>query len=127
MVFDHPLGGPFSIPPNRLGHLAPELPGVARAGGFGAVDASAHNVRADGANEFMFGSGPARRFVGDLRADGPFAEEVIPGGTSGVLGSPFQADQLLLWLTNGYHPWPWKPRDVAGSTRTVEILNPPAP
>jgi penicillin G amidase len=127
VVFDHPLGAPFSIPPNRLFHLAPELPGVARAGGFGAVDASSHNVRADGANELMFGSGPARRFVGELRADGPLAEEVIPGGTSGVLGSPFQTDQLLLWLTNRYHAWPWKPNDVASATRTIEALDPVTP
>ncbi len=127
IVFDHPLGGPFSIPPNRLFHLTPELPGVARAGGFGTVDAASHDVRDDGANEFMFSSGPARRFIGELRADGPLAEEAIPGGTSGVLGSFFQADQLLLWLTNRYHAWPWKPNDVVTATRTIEALDPPTP
>jgi penicillin amidase len=127
VVFDHPLGGPFSIPPRGLVPVAPDLPGVARAGGFGAVDASSHNVRADSVNEFMFDSGPARRFVGELRADGPVAEEVIPGGTSGVLGSPFQTDQLLLWLTNDYHPWPWKPADVAAAARTTEVLDPVTP
>jgi len=32
------------------------------------------------------------------------ATEVIPGGNSGVIGSPNYADQLPLWLTNRYHP-----------------------
>jgi len=125
IVFDHPLGGPFNIPPGGgLSHLEPDLPGVARSGGFGSVDAASHNVRADSVNEFMFGSGPARRFIGTLLPSGPAAEEVIPGGTSGVLGSPFQADQLRLWLTNRYHPWDYRPGDVVRGTRTVEVLEP---
>lgn len=109
IVFNHPLGEAFSIPP-RGGpqHLAPGLPGVARSGGFGVVDASEHNVRADSVNEFMFGGGPARRFIGEMTPQGPVAEEVIPGGQSGVPGSPFQVDQLFLWLTNHYHPWPYR-------------------
>ncbi|HWM91128.1 MAG TPA: penicillin acylase family protein [Thermoanaerobaculia bacterium] len=117
IVFDHPLGDPFNIPP-RGGpeHLAPDLLGVSRSGGFGAVDASGHNVRADSVNEFMFGSGPARRFIGEMKPEGPVAEEVIPGGQSGVPGSPFQVDQLFLWLTNQYHPWPYRPADVADAT-----------
>jgi penicillin amidase len=71
----------------------------------------------------MFDSGPARRFVGTLLTTGPAAEEVIPGGTSGVPGSPFQADQLRLWLTNRYHPWLYRPGDVAGDTRSIEVLH----
>lgn len=125
IVFDHPLGGPFNVPPaGGLADLAPGLPGVARAGGFGAVDASGHNVRADSVNEFMFGSGPARRFIGEMRRNGPVAEEVIPGGESGVLGSPFQTDQLLLWLTNHYHPWPYRPGDVEDAAESVDVLTP---
>ncbi len=124
VVFAHPLGGPFDIPPGGgLADLAPGLPGVARSGGFGTIDAAAHDVRAADANAFMFGSGPARRFVGTLLTTGPSAEEVIPGGTSGVPGSPFQADQLRLWLTNRYHPWLYRPGDVAGDTRSIEVLH----
>ncbi|HEX5718307.1 MAG TPA: penicillin acylase family protein [Thermoanaerobaculia bacterium] len=125
VVFDHPLGGPFSIPPSGgiLG-LPPPLPGISRSGGFGAVDASGHNVRADSANEFMFGSGPARRFIGEMKKNGPVAKEVIPGGESGVPGNPFQTDQLLLWLTNRYHPWPYRPADVLDAAVTDEVLTP---
>lgn len=125
IVFEHPLGDPFNIPPgNGLTHLAPDLPGVSRSGGFDVVDASGHSARADGINEFMFGSGPARRFVGEMKANGPEAEEVIPGGQSGHPSSPFRADQLLLWLTNHYHPWPYRPADVEDATRTQEVLTP---
>lgn len=106
IVFDHPLGvDPFNVPNGGgLGDLGPGLPGVARSGGRGAVDASSHSARADGLNEFMFGSGPARRFIGVMTPDGPVGEEVIPGGRSGVFLSPHYADQLPLWLTNQYHP-----------------------
>jgi len=105
IVFDHPLGAdPFNVPNGGgLSDLSPELPGVARSGGYQVVDASGHSTRADGLNEFMFGSGPARRFIGMLSPDGPIGEEVIPGGRSGVFLSPNYTDQLPLWLTNNYH------------------------
>ncbi|HYG63044.1 MAG TPA: penicillin acylase family protein [Thermoanaerobaculia bacterium] len=118
LVLDHPLGGPFDIPPGGgLSHLGPHLPGIARSGGFGVVDASNHDPRASSYDDFMFGSGPARRFIGEMTRRGPEAEEVIPGGESGIPGSPFQTDQLRLWLTNRYHPWLWRPADVAGASR----------
>lgn len=120
VVFDHPLGGPFDIPPGGgFPDLAPGLPGLARAGGFGTVDAAAHDVRAASANAFMFGSGPARRFVGTLLPSGPVCEEVIPGGERA--GVP---DQLPLWLTNHYHPWLYRPADVLRGTVAGEVIEP---
>lgn len=105
IVFDHPLGGPFSIPPaGGFADVSPDLRGVARAGGYEAVDASSHSARADGAGEFMFGSGASRRFVGVLDPAGIDARQILPGGQSGVLGSPRYADQMERWLTNEYHP-----------------------
>ena len=105
IVFRHPLGGPFNLPganPYGFADLAPTLPGVARSGGFDAVDASSHNARAANLNDFMFGSGPARRFVGEMQTK-IAASEIIPGGQSAVLGSPLYASQLGRWLTNNYH------------------------
>lgn len=126
IVFDHPLGGPFSIPGLYLDPVGPELPGLARAGGFGAVDASSHSARADGLNEFMFGSGPARRFVGELTPMGPMPPlEVIPGDQT---GDPFRvgfASQLPFWLTNSYHRFVYRPDDVVQSTATFEVFLPP--
>lgn len=107
IVFDHPLGSdPFNVPNGGgFSDLGPGLPGVARSGGYEAVDASRHSARADGVNEFMFGAGPARRFVGEMAVDGERLE-VIPGGRSGVFLSPFYSNQLPLWLTNDYHDQP---------------------
>lgn len=106
VVFDHPLGGVLSIPPAGGGFPAPlqGLPGIPTDGGFATVDAASHDVRADGVNEFMFGSGPVRRFVAEGRTDGIVAETSLPGGTSGTLGSPFYANLLPMWLTNDAFP-----------------------
>ena len=83
IVFRHPIGGPFSIPPAGGEFPAPlaGLPGIPTDGGFGAVDASNHDARAQGANEFMFGSGPVNRFVAEGWWSGVRAESVWPGGT----------------------------------------------
>ncbi len=106
IVFDHPLNmDPLNIP-NGGGFmdLAPGLPGLARQGGFQVVDASSHSTRADSLNEFMFGSGPNRRFIGEMTSMGVIGYETIPGGQSGVFLSPNYSSQLPLWLTNSYHP-----------------------
>jgi len=125
IVFDHPLGGPFSLPPSGgFSSVAPDLPGIAKAGGFGSVDAASHSARADGLNELMFGSGPARRFVGTMSPTGPVPMEVIPGGESGVPGSPFFGSQLGLWLTDRYHPFPYRPNDVVDASVRYEVFTP---
>jgi penicillin amidase len=65
IVFQHPLGGPFNVPPafgafaNPLGAA---LPGFPADGGFGVVDASNHHPRAQNVNEFMFEPWPRQPF-----------------------------------------------------------------
>jgi len=105
IVFNHTLNvDPFNVP-NGGGFvdLAPDLPGLSRQGGYQAVDASSHSATADSLNGFMFGHGPSRRFVGDMDPLDIDAQEVIPGGQSGVFYSPNYSSQLPLWLTNSYH------------------------
>jgi penicillin G amidase len=103
VTLDHPLGGPFNIPP-AFGAFPPplaDLPGIPTDGGFETVDASTHNARADATNEFGFGGGPANRYVAELRAPGDVrAVSSLPGGTSGVPGTPFYVNLLPGWLTN---------------------------
>lgn len=104
IVFDHPLGGPFNLPgtnPYGFANLSAQLPGVARPGAYETLDVAGHSTRANTLNGFMFGGGPARRFVGQLNAE-ISAENIHPGGQSGVLGSPTYASQLGRWLTNRY-------------------------
>lgn len=102
IVFSHPLGGPFNVPP--AGGAFPQpltgLPGIPTDGGFGAVDASNHDVRAQDVNGFTFTSGPVNRFVAEPEGTRMRAESAWPGGTSGVPGSPFSVNLLPLWLTN---------------------------
>jgi penicillin amidase len=103
VVLDHPLGGPFSIPPAAGAFPPPlaDLPGIPTDGGFDTVDAATHDARADTADEFGFGGGPANRYVSEPRAPGDIrAESSLPGGTGGVPGTPFYVNLLPAWLTN---------------------------
>jgi penicillin G amidase len=103
VTLDHPLGGSFNIPP-AFGAFPPplaDLPGIPTDGGFDTVDAASHDVRADATDEFGFGGGPANRYVSESRAPGDvYAESSLPGGTSGVPGTPFYVNLLPSWLTN---------------------------
>lgn len=120
IVFAHPLAGPFNLPganPYGFVNYSPALPGVPRSGGFDAVDASSHNSRANTVNGFMYSSGPARRFVGEMTPT-IAASEIIPGGQSAVLGSPLYASQLGRWLTNNYHALP-----VPVATATAQVTS----
>ncbi len=125
IVFDHPLGEPFDVPPGGgFSHLDPQLPGIARSGGFEAVDASAHSARAASLQAFMFGSGPARRFIGELDAAGIQALQILPGGQSGILGSPHYASQLGRWLTNQHHPLRLSRSQVESDQTSTLLLGP---
>ena len=126
--FDHPLGvDPFNIP-NGGGFmdLAPGLPGLARQGGYEAVDASSHSATADGLNEFMFGSGPSRRFVADMGPVSVDAQQAIAGGQSGNFMDPNYGAGLTLWLTNSYHPVAFSEADAAGVAVKITTFGPPA-
>jgi penicillin amidase len=127
IVFSHTLGGPFNIPPSGApaptNPLGAALPGFPRAGGRGAVDASSHDARADGLNEFMFSSGPARRLVASMNPGCPSVLEVIPGGEDGAPGSPYGRDQLALWLVNVNKPLPVCLADVlANAVETAPVV-----
>ena len=56
IVLRHPLEGPFNIPPAGGGFPSPiaGLEGIPTDGGFHTVDAAHHDLRAEGANEFMY-------------------------------------------------------------------------
>jgi penicillin amidase len=119
IVFAHPLGSPFSVPPGNGAFPAPlaGLPGIPRSGGVGTVDVANHPVRANTVNGFMFGSGPSRRYVGEVSPTGIHAETSLPGGVSALPTSPYYVNLLPLWLTNGTYPaefaggptLPWAP------------------
>ena len=81
IVFAHPLGGPFNIPPDGSS--------IATDGGFQTVDASSHNARGTTRQHFMFRDGPVHRTVVEARAGSLRAESIWPSGQF-----------LERWLTN---------------------------
>lgn len=124
IVLDHPLGGPFNIPgsnPYPFQNLSPQLPGLARPGGYEVVDASGHGVRSNTVNGFMFGSGPVRRFIGEM-TDPPTLLQIMPGGQDGKIGGPGYVSQLPRWLVNAYKPLVLDPAaSQAGEVAKIEF------
>lgn len=126
IVFRHALGDSvplFNLPPPGLSPLGDALPGFPTDGGFETVDSASHKVRAADSNGFMFDSGPSRRYVARLKAGRVRAKTSLPGGVSGVLGSPFYGNMLEEWLFNDMHSLNVAPDDLSG---TVQVFSPPA-
>jgi penicillin amidase len=126
IVFAHPLGGPFSVPPAFGQFLAP-LPGLAGIpvdGGFETVDAATHRIRAADANGFMFGGGPARRFVASVTPGRTTAVSALPGGTSANPASPFYLNLLRPYLTNDYYPALLASEIRGGDVATETVFTP---
>jgi penicillin amidase len=129
IVFAHPLGGPFSIPPAGGAFPAPlaGVRGIPTDGGFQTVDASSHKARAQTADDFMFTDGPTHRTVVEARAGAMRAESIWPGGTSGVLGSANYFQFLGRWLTNESVPLRLDDDEVARAAAVVEKYLPAQP
>lgn len=126
LTLDSPLGGPFSAPP-AFGTFPAPLPGLAGFpvdGGYGTVDAAAHDPRADSVGGFTFGSGPARRYVGELTRSGPVGRSSLPGGTSARPGDRHYLDLLPQYLTNDSYLVRVRPADVAAARESVTLLTP---
>ena len=133
VTFDHLLGSPFSIPPagGAFPQPLPNLPGIPTDGGFETVDVGSHPVRAASENAFMFGSsvqflsqqfpplGPVARFVSEASPGAMHAVSALPGGTSGILGSPFYFNLLPNWLTNDAFPLLFKNGEIQQNASSV--------
>ncbi len=126
IVFAHPLGGPFSVPPAGGAFPAPlaGLTGIPTDGGFSTVDASSHSPRAATLNGFMFSAGPVRRFVGEVGPGVTRAESIWAGGTSGVLGNPNYTLFLPKWLANETVPLALGMGEVMRGAQSVIMLRP---
>jgi len=129
ITFAHRFLPDFSVPPaGGYSDLAPELPGVARDGGYEVVNASSFSARADTLNAFRFSGGPVRRYVGTSSRWAVSGWNVVPGGRSGDPADPSFTVQLGRWLTGEYHKVDLRralpARDVTGGDVFVP---PPAP
>jgi penicillin amidase len=102
VVFTHPLGGAFNIPPagGAFPQPLPNLPGIPVDGGLHTIDLGNHPINRDSSNGFMFLGGPAHRYVASVESDDIESVTSLPGGESGVPGNPFYVNLLPHWLTN---------------------------
>ena len=82
------------------------------------ADWSSVAARADSSNDFMFGSGPSRHYIGESgRAPrGINGQTTLPCGESGELGR---------WLTNDYYDIRQRNRDVKHSKGSTQKFVPP--
>lgn len=128
-VFNHAFNAdPFNIPNGGgFSQVGPGLPGVAKSGGYGAVDASHHSPRADSLNDFMFSNGPARRFWGIMDPMGIEGHEILPGGNNGIFLHPWYSNQVGRWLTNQYHDLSLGEDDGVNNAVIVTEFAPPTP
>jgi penicillin amidase len=128
IVFGHPLGDPFNVPPagGAFPHPLAGLVGIPTDGGFETVDASSHDPRAAAADAFMFNHGPARRFVAEMGPSLARSRWVssLPGGTSGHLGDPRYVDLLSDWLTDETYPQFLRRSDLVPTIVSIERFVP---
>ncbi|HZB72565.1 MAG TPA: penicillin acylase family protein, partial [Acidimicrobiales bacterium] len=124
VTFEHPLGGDRNAPPAGGFATPSALEGISTDGGFNTVDASGHNGRADAADEFGFGGGPVRRFVGESRPWGINAVSSVPGGASGLVESPWYTNLLGPWLTNEAFPQDLRYRSAITGATEITYLRP---
>jgi len=126
IVLEHVLDGPFSIPPAG-GAFPPALaglPGIPTDGGFQTLDRADHPLRADTVDRFMFVDGSSHRSVHEARHEGIRGVSSLPGGASGVLGSPFYLNLLPAWLTNEAYPLLDRESDQQGEILSVTTFVP---
>ncbi|MDP2305548.1 MAG: penicillin acylase family protein [Pseudomonadota bacterium] len=85
------------------------------------------NLSVDAANsgmgtDFTHGSGPVFRMVIALGPDGVSGRNVIPGGQSSIIESPYFSDQTELWLANETLPMLFSVDDVVAGAIGRERL-----
>lgn len=130
VMLDHPLGGPFSIPPAGGAFPAPlaadGLPGIPVDGGNLTVDLASNRLLDDTPGAFVVRAGPSQRYTARARIFGKGfdGEMSLPGGESGVLGSPFYVNLLEEWLTNRAHPLRQSRAELVGDTASSETVLP---
>ena len=127
VVFAHPLGSVFSMPPAGGTFPAPlaGLPGIPIDGGFQSVDPTSKAIRVPNEGVFMITAGAVKRSIAEALPSGVRGMNSLAGGVSGVLGSPLYWNLLPGWLTNSdYYDEYMGPDELAGHVESVLKLVP---
>lgn len=126
IVFEHPLDSIFSVPP-AAGLVQSPLPGLAGFpvdSAFPSVDSTIPAIRGDSENEFMFFFGPSQRSVAEGLPSGMKGVSSLPGGISGVLGSPLYFNLLPQYLINGTYDQYLRMNELQGNIDSVTKYEP---
>ena len=120
--FTHVLGEPFSVPVagGSFPQPLPTLVGIPTAGGYQTVNAGNHPVRAANENAFMYTRGSSKRSVFSAEEGHMHGTSSLPGGISGVLGSPFYLNLLPAWLRNKAYDQLFTEDEVRRGAMSVE-------
>lgn len=126
IVFQHPLGSIFNVPPagGFLSAPLPNLAGLPVDSAFPSVDSTILPIRGTHANAFMFDYGPSQRFVAEGLPSGMIGVNSLPGGISGVVGSPSYYNLLPQYLVNETYNQLFGPDELQGSIDSVTKYQP---
>ena len=97
------------------------MEGFPRPGDTESVDASNFGWNPE---RFTYGSGPVFRMAIALGPDGVEGLNVLPGGQSALVDSPYFADQAAAWLGNEAWPMRFSPAQVIEGALGREVLLP---
>ncbi len=126
IVFKHPLGSVFNVPP--AGGLfpapLPNLAGLPVDSAFPSVDSTIFPVRAASENAFMFDFGPSERSVAEGLSSGMTGVSSLAGGISGVLGTPMYFNLLPQYLINETYDQLLRNNELQGSIESVTKYTP---
>ena len=113
----HPLSDRFDALAGVL-----DLPSVALGGDHDTLQVSSWQATPD--TDFRLSNLSVYRQVVDFAAPGE-ASWSIPGGASGIPGSPHYADQLEMWRVNERTPMHIEPDAARSAARTTLTIEPP--
>ncbi len=92
-----------------------------RDGDFFSVDAANPGLNKD---DYTYSAGPVMRMVIRLSDDGVEGHNILPGGQSGLLGSPHFGDQAALWLGNETIPMRYEVEEAVEGASAAERFAP---
>lgn len=126
LTLAHVMGGPFSTPPAG-GAFPPPLAGLGGIpvdGAWGTVDAASNALVVTNENGYTWTDGVSQRSVAEALPNGVRGVSSLPGGVSGVLGSPFYTNLLPAYLVNSYYDQLFGMNELQGGMETVNKYEP---
>ena len=126
LVLNHPMSSVFNVPP-ALGLFASPIPGLSGIpvdGAFDTVDPSTSTLRVSNENSLVIRTFASQRSVAEALPNGVTGRSSLPGGVSGVPGSPSYLNLLEQYLVNGLYDQPFRMSELQGAIAAVKKYEP---